>query len=92
MEKHFGNFSFSYSNNLKRWGFEAVRGDEQLLYICEVPLGRLHYLTVDDRTYQYGVEIDDPEKIPRGPYFIKQPVDVVFDVFNTKVTNDVTLR
>lgn len=57
-----------------------------------MPLGRLHYLTVDDRTYQYGVEIDDPEKIPRGPYFIKQPQDVVFDVFNTKVTNDVTLR
>lgn len=84
---------FSFSNTLKRWGFETVIGDEQLLYICEVPLGRLHYLTVDDRTYQYGVEVvDNPERIPRGPYFIRQPHDVVFDMSNKKTTNDVTLR
>lgn len=49
-------------------------------------------MTVDDRTHQYGITVDDPEKIPRGPYFIKQPQDVVFDVSNVKVTNDVTLR
>lgn len=85
-------FSFSYSPTLKRWGFEGVPGDEQLLYICEVPLGKLHYMTVDDRTHEYGITVNDPEKIPRGPYFIKQPQDVVYDVSNVKVTNDVTLR
>ncbi|KAK6620391.1 hypothetical protein RUM44_006792 [Polyplax serrata] len=82
---------YSYSHSLKRWGFEAVQGDEHLLYICEVPLGKLHYMTVDDRTHEYGLNVKDPEKVPRGPYFIKQPQDVVFDVSNVKVTNDVTL-
>ncbi|KAL0268356.1 UNVERIFIED_CONTAM: hypothetical protein PYX00_010329 [Menopon gallinae] len=82
---------YSYSYKLERWGLEAVRGDEQLLYICEVPLDRVHYLPVDDRTHQYGIEVDDPEKIPRGPYFIKQPQDVVFDLSNLKTVNDATL-
>jgi len=68
-----------------------VRGDEQFLYICEVPLGLLHYLNVDDRTYLYGVDVIDPERIPRGPYFIRQPVDVVFDLTNRKITNDISL-
>lgn len=77
---------------LKRWGFEMVRGDEQLLYICEVPIGHIRYLTVDDRTYRYGVDIDDPERIPQGPYFINQPQEVVFDSSKKTVTNDASLR
>lgn len=82
----------SYSHNLKRWGFKAVKGDEQFLYICEAHIGKLHYMSVDERTHEYGINVNDPNKIPMGPYFIMQPQDVVFDVSNVKVTNDVTLR
>jgi hypothetical protein len=81
----------SFSNKLKRWGFEKVTGDEPLLFICEVPVTRLHYLLVDDRTYQYGLDIDDPEKVPRGPFFLKQPADVVFDLSKRTITNDVSI-
>lgn len=63
-----------------------------LLYICEVPVTKMHYLVTDDRSYEYGIEIVDPEKIPRGPYFIRQPSDTVFDVGTRKGSNDVTLR
>nr|CAD7405380.1 unnamed protein product [Timema poppensis] len=83
--------AYSFSNKLNRWGFEKVKGDELLLFICEVPVATLRYMVVDDRTYQYGVDIDNPEKIPRGPYFIKQPHDVVFDLSKKTITNDVSL-
>nr|CAD7424829.1 unnamed protein product [Timema monikensis] len=83
--------AYSFSNKLNRWGFEKVKGDELLLFICEVPVATLRYMVVDDRTYQYGVDIDNPEKIPRGPYFIKQPHDVVFDLSKNTTTNDVSL-
>ncbi|KAG7210747.1 hypothetical protein KM043_012244 [Ampulex compressa] len=48
-------------------------------------------LVEDDRTYEYGVEIEDPLRVPRGPYFIRQPVDKVFDVTKKRVNNDISL-
>ncbi|KAK1129512.1 hypothetical protein K0M31_019233 [Melipona bicolor] len=82
---------YSYNNNLQRWGLEKVTGNDKLLYICEAPISNLHNLVDDDRTYQYGIEIDNPHEIPRGPYFIKQPTDKVFDLSKRKINNDVTL-
>jgi len=63
-----------------------------LLFICEALMQNLHYLVVDDRTYQYGVDVEDPLKIPRGPYFIMQPHDVVFDLSKREILNDVAVR
>lgn len=83
--------AYSYSNSLKRWGLEKLTGQDELLYICEAPIAVLHNLVEDDRTYQYGIDIDNPLQIPRGPYFIKQPVSTVFDFSKEKVNNDVSL-
>lgn len=83
---------YNFSTDAMRWGFQAVRGDEPLLYICEANIASVQRLILDDRTYQYGVDIDNPEQIPRGPYFIKQPVDVTFDVSKRKIYNDTSLR
>ena len=63
-----------------------------MLYICEAPLAKLHYVVADDRTYYYGVDVEDPAKIPLGPYFIKQPINVVFDLSKREILNDVSLR
>lgn len=82
---------YGYSEGLKRWGLEKVKGDEVHYYICEAPAANLDYLLNDDRTYQYGLDIIDPLKIPRGPYFIKQPVNKVFDVTKRVMNNDVFL-
>jgi hypothetical protein len=62
-----------------------------LLYICEIPLNKQH-LIVEERSYKYGYNIDDQQKVPRGPYFIKEPTDVVFDSSRMSITNDVALR
>lgn len=69
-----------------------MTGEELLLYMCEAPLTKLHSIVADDRTYQYGIDVQDPLKIPMGPYFINQPIDVVFDLSKRKITNDVSLR
>lgn len=78
--------AYSYSDNLYRWGLEKVTGREELLYICEATIATLHNLVDDDRTYQYGIDINNPLQIPRGPYFIKQPTSKVFDVSKTNVS------
>lgn len=83
--------TYTFSNSLQRWGLEKVNGREKLLYICEAHITNLHNLADDDRTYTYGVEIDNPLQTPRGPYFIKQPVSKVFDSSSKKITNDISL-
>lgn len=82
---------FRFSVQLQKWGLEKVEADEPLLYICEVPINKQNLMT-EERSYQYGYNIDDTQKVPRGPYFIKQPSDVVFDGSRKSITNDVTLR
>lgn len=83
--------TYSYSNSLQRWGLEKVTGREELLYICEASIISLQNLVEDDRTYQYGIEIDDPLRIPRGPYFIKQPKSKVYDPSKKRINNDIDL-
>ncbi|XP_073990489.1 contactin isoform X2 [Rhodnius prolixus] len=82
---------YNFSNLMKRWVLERVSGDELLLYICEASVAKVHYLVMDDRTSQYGLNVDDPERLPKGPYFIKQPVNVVYDLSERQIYNDVTL-
>lgn len=48
-------------------------------------------MVIEERTFTYGIDIDDPEKIPRGPYFVKQPEPVVYDLQNSKTTKDVQM-
>lgn len=83
--------AYSFNSNLKRWGFEKLVGNETLLYICEAPVSQLHNLAEDDRTYTYGIDIDNPMRIPRGPFFINQPVSKIFDVPKRGQLNQVAL-
>lgn len=83
---------YNFSRSLMHWGFQLVRGDEPLLYICEAHIISLQRLVSDDRTYEYGVDIDNPEYVPRGPYLKKQPSDVTFDLSRRSIYNDITLR
>lgn len=83
---------YNFSKEHMHWGFQAVRGDEPLLFICEANILSLQRLVSDDRTYEYGIDVTDPERIPRGPFFIKQPEDYTFDLKRRKVINFATLR
>ncbi|XP_017779518.1 PREDICTED: contactin-like [Nicrophorus vespilloides] len=83
--------AYNFSKDIMHWGFQPVRGDESLLFICEAHISSLQRLISDDRTYTYGIDIIDSAKIPQGPYFIKQPEDVTYDTSKSKLYNDVTL-
>lgn len=85
------HLAYNFSKTEMHWGFQQVRGDEPLLYICEANIASLQRLVTDDRTYEYGIEVDNPEKIPRGPYFINQPQDYTFDLTKRKIVDYATL-
>lgn len=82
---------YAYDNELKHWGLQKVSGQKPYLYICEAHISALHNLVEDDRTYEFGIEIHDPLRIPRGPYFIKQPENKIFDIAKRIINNDITL-
>lgn len=86
------NLVYNYSSEQVRWGFQPVRGDEPLLFICEAHIAALQRLVSDDRTYLYGIEVGDPQFMPQGPYFIQQPSDVTFDLSRNQIYNDVALK
>lgn len=69
-----------------------MRGDEPLLFICEANIAAIQRLVHQDRSYTYGIDVDNPERIPRGPYFIKQPTDATFDTSKRNLYNDVSVR
>ncbi|XP_072402624.1 contactin [Diabrotica undecimpunctata] len=83
--------AYNFSRTHLHWVFEPVRGDEPLLFICEANILAVQRLVIEDRSFTYGIDVTDPEKIPRGPYFIKQPVDATFDTSKRKLLNDVSI-
>lgn len=73
-------YSFSDRRQYGIWGLLKITGQEPYQYICEVPLAKVPYIIVDTRTFEYGLEVTDPKKIPQGPYFIQEPKSEVFDI------------
>ena len=65
-----------------------------LLYICEIPLSQVPYIdkSMEDRDFDYGLDIEDPKKIPRGPYFIQEPKNTVFDLSRNILRSYASLR
>lgn len=72
---------YRFSHVQGRWGLAAVDGTQYYHFICEGQTQRLHYLIEEQRSFTYGLDTYDPEKIPRGPYFTKEPVDTIYDPF-----------
>lgn len=82
---------YKFSKKLMHWGLEPVVGDEPLPFICKANVAAIQRLKADERDYAYGTEIFDPERVPRGPYFIKQPEDAIFDTSKRNLYNDISL-
>lgn len=83
--------AYNFSKEIMHWALQLVRGDEHLLFICEANIASIQRLVAEDRNYTYGIDVEDPERIPKGPYFIRQPTDVTFDTSKRKLYNDVSL-
>lgn len=52
---------------------------------------QVNLINIDERTFEYGVPVANIDQIARGPFFIKQPVAVVFDLTRRNLINQVTL-
>jgi hypothetical protein len=86
---------YGYSYQKSRWLFMPAYDFENNLFICESTIlynvNNFNLLADNRRTFDYGLDIVDIERVPRGPYFIKQPRDTTYDTAKRKTTNDVTL-
>ncbi|CAH0729236.1 unnamed protein product, partial [Brenthis ino] len=70
---------YRFSHEDGRWGLAPIEGTQYFHFICEGQTQRLHYLIEEERSFTYGLDTFDPEYIPRGPYFVKEPVDTIYD-------------
>ncbi|EDW95649.1 contactin [Drosophila yakuba] len=86
---------YAFSKKRDRWMFMPAYEIELNLFICEAKVlyssDNVNIKLDDKRPYHYGLDINDMERIPRGPYFVKQPNDTTFDVNKNRLINDVTL-
>lgn len=86
---------YGFSRTKDRWLFIPSYEFEPHLFICEsrelYTPANVNTLQDDKRTFDYGLEITDERRIPRGPHFIKQPRDLTFDTSHRALRNDATL-
>ncbi|XP_017081684.1 contactin [Drosophila eugracilis] len=86
---------YAFSKKRDRWMFMPAYEIELNLFICESKVlynpDNVNIKLDDKRPYHYGLDITDMERIPRGPFFVKQPNDTTFDVNKNRLINDVTL-
>lgn len=75
--------------------FIPANDDDVNLFICESNIlynaDNIQMKVDENRPFHYGINIRDLEKVSRGPYFIKQPQDYVYDISKNRMINDVTL-
>lgn len=87
---------YGYSTARDKWMFIPVKPSQKHLFICESDQlwnpNNINLIAEDSRTFDYGIEIVDILKVPRGPYFIRQPVHTVFDTSQRSIRNYVTLK
>lgn len=86
---------YGFSRSKDRWLFIPSYEFEPHLFICESQQlynpNNVNALQDDKRTYDYGLEITDERRIPRGPRFVKQPRDTTFDTSHKTLRDDVTI-
>lgn len=86
---------YGYSKRNDKWMFMPSHEMEMNLFICEsrqlFDPENFNLKNDDRRSFDYGLDVKDLDKIPRGPYFVRQPNDTTFDTSKTRIINDVTL-
>ncbi|GAB6020063.1 hypothetical protein CHUAL_002802 [Chamberlinius hualienensis] len=88
---NFRYVAYNYSELANRWGYLKVPGMQDSAYICEVKRDRLTLSILEERGYDYGLIVKDKEQLPRAPYFIREPVDVVYDISSRNDILEVSL-
>ncbi|XP_063704991.1 contactin-like [Culicoides brevitarsis] len=86
---------YAYSRSKDRWMFIPTYEREPNLFICEsrqlYDIKNVEKIEEDKRTIEYGMDYYEEERLPRGPYFIKQPSDTTYDTGKRLIRNDVSI-
>ncbi|XP_077497058.1 contactin [Amblyomma americanum] len=86
----FASYNFSTEHN--RWGLQRVAPGDELAFICEIPKERLFQIYIQERPLDFGYILTNREEVPRGPYFVEEPEEVIFDLSGRTTGNDISLR
>ncbi|XP_076362349.1 contactin isoform X1 [Tachypleus tridentatus] len=92
-EKEVGKYlAYNYSKKTNSWGLAKVSSTEELAYICEVHQEDVNEIVIMDRNIDYGIIVNDKRKLPKGPSFLQEPEDGVFDLSGRNQVNYISLR
>ncbi|KAK7493986.1 hypothetical protein BaRGS_00014868 [Batillaria attramentaria] len=64
---------YVYSNVTYEWGI--ADDSKNSSFVCEIALADIYKIVEDDRDFDYGLEIENPDLAPKGPKFLAEPVD-----------------
>ncbi|KAL8623497.1 hypothetical protein ACOMHN_015705 [Nucella lapillus] len=78
----------TYKYGVVAYGWSRAPGQSTLPFICEISRQEAYRITEDRRDFDYGVEVLDPNDVPRGPRFTQQPRDTVLTADLRHVTID----
>ncbi|XP_041371583.1 contactin-like [Gigantopelta aegis] len=66
-----------YYYGVTSYGWSRSLGTNVRPYICETLLKNAGQIIQEDRDFDYGLDETDPNRVPRGPVIITEPVDMV---------------
>ncbi|XP_071103024.1 contactin-like [Haliotis cracherodii] len=67
-----------YMYGVTQYGWSRVQGDSsQSSYVCEIHLDEAYRIVQEERDFDYGTNITDPNDVPRGPRLMTEPYDLV---------------
>ncbi|KAK7482103.1 hypothetical protein BaRGS_00026687, partial [Batillaria attramentaria] len=67
----------TYKYGVTAYGWSRAPSDTPLPFICEISTEEAYKITEEKRDFDYGLNITDPNEVPRGPKFTKEPRDVM---------------
>ncbi|KPM09920.1 contactin-like protein [Sarcoptes scabiei] len=86
------NAVYNFSQNLNRWGLIRTNGNDYHSFICKMKKEDVTFANAAERDIDYGINVIDQAMIPRGPKFLQEPKDVIFDVSGRSQLNHATLK
>ncbi|XP_076455700.1 contactin-like isoform X2 [Babylonia areolata] len=67
----------TYKYGVVTYGWSRAPGQTSLPCVCEISRQEAYRVTEDGRDFDYGLQVSDPNDVPRGPKFTKEPSSVL---------------
>ncbi|KAG9511106.1 Contactin, partial [Fragariocoptes setiger] len=88
-----GGAAYAYHVPSNSWGLVRVNNKlEKFPFICEATRANLIGNRYIDKDIDYGVNVHNKSRVPRGPRIVIEPKDVIFDLSGRSQLNDLKLK